>query len=263
MPMTTETAGAEPHRARSTEAVVSVDNVSFAYGDLPVIESVSIDVESGAFLGLVGPNGSGKSTLLNLMLGLQKPDTGVVGLFGEPAGEFDAGERIGYVPQNATTAAQRMPVTVRELVTMGRYPRRLVGRFSDEDRRAIDDALRAVEITDLADRQVGQLSGGQRQRVFIARALAAKADLLALDEPTVGVDAESREAFYELLADLNDSGLTILLIEHDIGVVTTYASEIACLNRQLYFDGDPEDFVATDALAAAYGTDQHVLTHDH
>jgi zinc transport system ATP-binding protein len=146
---------------------------------------------------------------------------------------------------------------------MGRYPRRLVGRFSDDDRRAIDNALRAVGISNLTDRRVGQLSGGQRQRVFIARALAAEADLLALDEPTVGVDAESREAFYELLADLNDSGLTILLIEHDIGVVTTYASEIACLNRRLYFDGDPEDFVATDALAAAYGTDQHVLTHDH
>ena len=261
--MTTETAGTESPRERSTEPVVSVDDVSFAYGDLPVIESVSIDVEPGAFLGLVGPNGSGKSTLLNLMLGLQKPDTGAVRLFGEPATEFDAGERIGYVPQNATTAAQRMPVTVRELVTMGRYPRRLVGRFSDEDRRAVNDALRAVEITDLTDRRVGQLSGGQRQRVFIARALAAEADLLALDEPTVGVDAESREAFYELLADLNDSGLTIILIEHDIGVVTTYASEIACLNRRLYFDGDPEDFVATDALAAAYGTDQHVLTHDH
>ena len=261
--MTTETTGAESPRGRSTEPVVSVDDVSFAYGDLSVIESVSIDVEPGAFLGLVGPNGSGKGTLLNLMLGLQKPDTGTVRLFGEPASEFDAGKRIGYVPQNATAAADRIPATVRELVTMGRYPRRLVGRFSDEDRRAIDDALRAVEISDLAGRRVGQLSGGQRQRVYIARALAAEADLLALDEPTVGVDAESREAFYELLADLNDSGLTILLIEHDIGVVTTYASEIACLNRQLYFDGDPEDFVATDALAAAYGTDQHVLTHDH
>jgi len=261
--MTTETTGAESPRGRSTEPVVSVDDVSFAYGDLSVIESVSIDVEPGAFLGLVGPNGSGKSTLLNLMLGLQKPDTGTVRLFGEPASEFDAGERIGYVPQNATAAADRIPATVRELVTMGRYPRRLVGRFSDEDRRAIDDALRAVEISDLAGRRVGQLSGGQRQRVYIARALAAEADLLALDEPTVGVDAESREAFYELLADLNDSGLTILLIEHDIGVVTTYASEIACLNRRLYFDGDPKDFVATDALAAAYGTDQHVLTHDH
>lgn len=261
--MTAETTNSEPTRERSTVPVVSVDDVSFAYGDLPVIESVSIDIEPGAFLGLVGPNGSGKSTLLNLMLGLEKPDTGMVRLFGEPASEFDAGERIGYVPQNATTAADRMPVTVRELVRMGRYPRRLVGRFSDDDRQAIDNALRAVGISDLTDRRVGQLSGGQRQRVFIARTLAAEADLLALDEPTVGVDAESREAFYELLADLNDSGLTILLIEHDIGVVTTYASEIACLNRRLYFDGDPEDFVATDALAAAYGTDQHVLTHDH
>jgi len=261
--MTTETAESESARERSPEPVVRVDNVSFAYGDLPVVESVSIDVRPGAFLGLVGPNGSGKSTLLNLMLGLQKPDRGTVRLFGEPASEFGAGERIGYVPQNATSAAQKMPVTVRELVTMGRYPRRLVGRFSEDDRQAIDDALRAVDITNLVDRRVGQLSGGQRQRVFIARALAAEADLLALDEPTVGVDVESREAFYELLTDLNNSGLTILLIEHDIGVVTTYASEIACLNRRLYFDGDPEDFVATDALAEAYGTDQHVLTHDH
>jgi len=99
--------------------------------------------------------------------------------------------------------------------------------------------------------------------VFIARALASGADLLALDEPTVGVDAESREQFYELLSDLNEDGLTIVLIEHDIGVVTTYASDIACLNQQLYFDGSPEDFVETDALADAYGTDQHVLHHDH
>ena len=204
--MTTETADPESPRERSTEPVVSVDNVSFAYGDLPVIESVSIDVEPGAFLGLVGPNGSGKSTLLNLMLGLQKPDMGTVHLFGEPATEFDAGERIGYVPQNATAAADRMPVTVRELVMMGRYPRRLVGRFSDEDRRAIDDALRAVEITDLAHRRVGQLSGGQRQRVFIARALAAEADLLALDEPTCTIYPPDVAAPYRSTTWISASG---------------------------------------------------------
>jgi len=260
--MTTETVRVSTDQTPDAP-VVSVQDVSFAYGDLAVIDSVSIDIEPGAFLGLVGPNGSGKSTLLDLMVGLREPDAGTVRLFGEPATAFEAGERIGYVPQNATTAARRLPLTVRELVTMGRYPRRLVGRFSDADHQAIDDALRAVEIIDLADRRVGQLSGGQRQRAFIARALAAEADLLALDEPTVGVDAESREAFYELLAELNRSGLTIVLIEHDIGVVTTYASEIACLNRQLFFDGDPAEFVATDALAEAYGTDQHVLTHDH
>ncbi|ELZ42621.1 zinc ABC transporter ATP-binding protein [Halorubrum californiense DSM 19288] len=99
--------------------------------------------------------------------------------------------------------------------------------------------------------------------MFIARALASEADLLALDEPTVGVDGESREEFYSLLRDLNATGLTVLLIEHDIGVVTTYATDIACINRQLYFDGNPDEFVETGALARAYGTDQHVLQHDH
>jgi len=257
MPMTTSTT------QRQSEPVIQIKNASFSYGSAPVLESISLAVEPGEFLGIVGPNGSGKSTLLDLMVGLRQPDSGTVRLFGEPATDFAAGERIGYVPQDATTVAREMPITVREVVRMGRYPRRLVGRFSAADRQAVDDALEQVGIADLAARRVGRLSGGQRQRVFIARALAAEADLLALDEPTVGVDAESREAFYELLADLNRSGLTIILIDHDIGVVTTYATEIACLNRRLYFDGDPNEFVATDALAEAYGTDQHVLHHNH
>jgi zinc transport system ATP-binding protein len=254
---------ATTERERSRDPLISVDDVTFGYGEIPVLESVSIDVEPGSFLGLVGPNGSGKSTLLDLMLGLRRPDSGTVSLFGEPAHEFDAGERIGYVAQDATKAARDMPVTVREVVEMGRYPRRLFGRFSTADRRAVEEALEQVGITDIASRRVGRLSGGQRQRVFIARALASEADLLALDEPTVGVDAESREEFYRLLHDLNATGLTVILIEHDIGVVTTYATNIACLNRELYFDGDPSTFVETDALAQAYGTDQHVLHHDH
>jgi len=295
---------ATTERERSGDPLINVDDVTFGYGEIPVLESVSIDVEPGSFLGLVGPNGSGKSTLLDLMLGLRRPDSGTVSLFGEPAHEFDAGERIGYVAQDATKAARDMPVTVREVVEMGRYPRRLFGRFSTArraveaaleeaefadltgltpremveigrdsrrlfgqlsaaDQRAVEEALEQVGITDLASRRVGRLSGGQRQRVFIARALASEADLLALDEPTVGVDAESREEFYSLLADLNATGLTVILIEHDIGVVTTYATDVACLNRQLYFDGDPSAFVETDALAQAYGTDQHVLHHDH
>ncbi|OYR60460.1 MULTISPECIES: metal ABC transporter ATP-binding protein [Halorubrum] len=250
-------------RQQSGNPLISVDDVTFGYGEVPVLESVSIDVKPGSFLGLVGPNGSGKSTLLDLMLGLRRPDEGTVSLFGEPAHKFDAGERIGYVAQEATKAARDMPITVREVVEMGRYPRRLFGRFSAADRQAIEDALEQVGITDLASRRVGRLSGGQRQRVFIARALASEADLLALDEPTVGVDAESREEFYGLIHDLNATGLTVILIEHDIGVVTTHATDVACLNRQLFFDGDPEEFVETDALSQAYGKDQHILQHDH
>ncbi|MFO7832832.1 MAG: metal ABC transporter ATP-binding protein [Halohasta sp.] len=250
-------------RQQSGDPLISVDDVTFGYGEVPVLESVSIDVEPGSFLGLVGPNGSGKSTLLDLMLGLRRPDEGTVSLFGEPAHKFDAGERIGYVAQDATKAVRDMPITVREVVEMGRYPRRLFGRFSAADRQEIEDALEQVGITDLASRRVGRLSGGQRQRVFIARALASEADLLALDEPTVGVDAESREEFYGLIHDLNATGLTVILIEHDIGVVTTHATDVACLNRQLFFDGDPEEFVETDALSQAYGKDQHILQHDH
>ncbi|TQQ82000.1 metal ABC transporter ATP-binding protein [Halonotius roseus] len=244
-------------------AVLTAENVTFAYAETPVVDGVSLTVEAGAFLGLVGPNGSGKSTLLELLIGLRRPDSGTVELFGESATSFDDGERIGYVPQDVATANGEMPVTVAEAVRMGRYPHRWYGRFDDADRAAITDALDRVGIADLADRRVGRLSGGQRQRVFIARALAAGADLLALDEPTVGVDADSREAFYDLLHELNDEGLTIILIEHDIGVVTTHASEIACLNRELFFHGDPETFVETDALADAYGGSQHVIAHDH
>ena len=244
-------------------AVVEVDDVTFAYAERPVVERVSLDVAEGAFLGLVGPNGSGKTTLLELMIGLRRPDSGTVTLFGDPAHESDHGERIGFVPQDVADAKGEMPMTVREAVRMGRYPRKLFGRFTREDRQAIDAALKRVEIEDLADRRVGRLSGGQRQRVFIARALAAEADLLALDEPTVGVDAESRESFYGLLHELNDDGITIVLIEHDIGIVTTHASEIACLNRELFFHGDPDTFVETDALADAYGGSQSIIHHEH
>jgi zinc transport system ATP-binding protein len=243
--------------------LIEVRDVSFAYADRPVIDDVSLTVAAGDFLGLVGPNGSGKTTLLELMIGLREPDRGSVSLFGEPAHASGERDRVGFVPQNAGDSAGDMPVTVREVVRMGRYPRKLVGRFGDADRTAVADAMRRVDITDLAERRVGRLSGGQRQRVFIARALAADADLLALDEPTVGVDAESREAFYTLLGELNDEGIAIILIEHDIGVVTTHASEIACLNRELYFHGDPETFVETNALADAYGGTQSVVHHDH
>ncbi|PCR90795.1 metal ABC transporter ATP-binding protein [Natrinema ejinorense] len=243
--------------------VVDLDNVTFAYGEQPAVKEVSLTVEEGDFLGLIGPNGSGKTTLLHLMLGLRSPDRGSIELFGDPVSQFDDGERIGYVSQQATSAGGSMPVTVREAVTMGRFAHAGHGRLTDEDRATVDDALETVGITELADRQVNQLSGGQRQRAYIARALASEADLLALDEPTVGVDAESRDAFYQLLESLNASGITIILIEHDIGVVTDRASRIACINTELYHHGDTESFVESEALTEAYGATGQVVHHHH
>ena len=243
--------------------VVALEDVTFAYGDQPAVSDVTLRVDEGDFLGLIGPNGSGKTTLLHLMLGLRTPDSGTIELFGEPVSAFDDGERIGYVSQQATSGGGSMPVTVREAVTMGRFAHAGHGRLTADDRAIVDDALETVGITDLADRQVNQLSGGQRQRAYIARALASEADLLALDEPTVGVDAESRDAFYQLLESLNDDGITIILIEHDIGVVTDRASRIACINTELYHHGDTESFVESDALTEAYGATGQVVHHHH
>ena len=244
-------------------AIVDLDGVTFSYGDTVAVSDVSLTVEEGEFLGLVGPNGSGKTTLLHLMLGLHDPDEGSVELFGRPVEEFDDGGRIGYVSQKATSRGGAMPVTVRECVTMGRFAHAGRGRLSETDRAAVADAIETVGIGDLADRLVSELSGGQKQRAYIARALASDADLLALDEPTVGVDAESRDAFYALLDELNGDGITVILIEHDIGVVTDRANRIACINTELYHHGDTESFVESDALAEAYGTTGQVVHHHH
>ncbi|MES3517153.1 MAG: metal ABC transporter ATP-binding protein [Natronomonas sp.] len=245
------------------DEIVEVENVTFSYGETTAVEDVSLSVDAGEFLGLIGPNGSGKTTLLHLMLGLLSPDSGSVELFGEPATSFEAGERIGYVSQRATDRGGTMPVTVRETVLMGRFARAGHRRLSTEDEETVDAALERVGITDLADRRIGALSGGQRQRAFIARALASEADILALDEPTVGIDADSRDEFYRLLNDLNDNGMTIILIEHDIEVLTEHVDTVACINTQLYHHGGTVSFLESEALAEAYGATGRILEHDH
>jgi zinc transport system ATP-binding protein len=267
--------------------VIEVAGVDFGYTATPVVRDISLQVDAGEYVAVVGPNGSGKSTLLKLMVGLLEPDEGVARLFGEPAHQFDDGSRIGYVAQHAS-ASKEMPITVREVVKMGRFSHVGLGRFADEnsvdslrenpvgtvndavnavfgrlspaDWEIVDDALATVGMSAFADRRVTQLSGGQRQRAFIARALASEADLLVLDEPTVGVDAESVDAFYDLLAALNREGITVILIEHDLGAVVEHADRVVCLNREVYFDGPTEEFVESDALARAFGTEARFLT---
>jgi len=233
---------------------ITVENVNFAYDDRPVLRDISLAIEEGEFLGLVGPNGSGKTTLLKIMLGLQTPDTGTVELFGTLAKKFDEGTRLGYVSQHSTDAETMMPVTVREVVRMGRYPHAGVRRLRERDRMHVDEALKTVGISGLEDRRISKLSGGQRQRAYIARALASEADLLALDEPTVGVDADVVEQFYKLLADLNREGITIVLIEHDIGVVAEHASTMACLDRELYEHAETSAFLESGALERAFSS---------
>lgn len=239
--------------------MIDVEGVDFSYGATQVLEDISFSVDAGEFIGIVGPNGSGKSSLLQLILGLREPDDGTITLFDRPTRDFHQRERVGYVAQDVTENTKEMPITVEEVVLMGRFPHAGFTRVDGADRERTRTALRTVGIEHLADRRITQLSGGQRQRTYLARALAGEADLLVLDEPTVGVDAESVEAFFDLLEELHRDGITILLVEHDIGAVIEHTARILCLNGELYFDGSPQAFSTSDALEQAYGT--HIPQH--
>ncbi|BBW95576.1 metal ABC transporter ATP-binding protein [Geobacillus sp. FSL W8-0032] len=246
--------------------VVQVEDVSFRYEKEDVLEHIDLSVQKGAFLGLVGPNGSGKSTLLKCVLGLLKPTSGRIFLFGEPVESFRAWQRIGFVSQKANSFNRGFPATVEEVVTSGLAAKRgLFRALRREDYRAAEAALAAVGLAGLAKRNIGELSGGQQQRVFIARALASEPELLILDEPTVGVDARHVQEFYELLGDLNRRGLTLILVTHDIGTITDRVTHIACLNKRLYFHGNTEEFaqLGDEAISRFYGHSLRVLCHGH
>ncbi len=249
----------------TTENIIEVADISFSYGNDEILHNISLDVPRGDYLGIIGPNGAGKTTLLKIILGLLKPTLGTVLLFGKDVHEFKERSKIGYVPQKATNFDERFPATVSEVVLMGRYARRgLFNHITKEDKRLAKLALEHVGMWSYKDRLIGELSGGQQQRVFIARALATQPEIIFLDEPTVGVDQKAREEFYELLKKLNrEMHLTLVLISHDVELVTKEASHIACIDRELVCHGLPEEFLGDSRLSDFFRNGVKIMTHKH
>ena len=232
-------------RVEPSVSALELERVSFSYrGGPPALEDVSLAVDPGAFLGIAGPNGGGKTTLLRLALGLQRPLTGHVRLFGATPGTRGL-PRVGYVSQRAQLASAT-PVTVREVVETGRLAvRGPVGRLDAADRCAVARSIERVGLRDRADAPVRTLSGGMQQRAFIARALASEPALLALDEPTTGVDAASQESLATLLADLRaELGVTILYVSHEFGAVEHVVSRLVLVRGRIVFDGTPAELPA-------------------
>lgn len=214
--------------------VAEISHLTFGYpphyAAQPVLEDVSLEVHPKDFLGVIGPNGGGKTTLLRLMLGLLRPQRGVVRVFGRSPREVRA--RIGYVPQHAGIDLS-VPANVLDVVLAGRLGRSSWGPwFGRSHVETAMEALRQTETADLARRPLGTLSGGQRQRVLIARTLAADAQLLLLDEPTAGVDARMERSLTDLLHRLNQR-LPIVVVSHDVSFISTHLKRVACLNRRL------------------------------
>ncbi|WP_438432199.1 metal ABC transporter ATP-binding protein [Gorillibacterium sp. sgz500922] len=208
------------------DPVISLEDVSFSYEGMKVIDGLSFVAKERDFVGLAGSNGAGKTTLMKMLVGLLKPESGQIKLFGTPLAEFRDWNRVGYVPQK-TNFNPLFPATVGEVVTSGLYGRNtLFKRVGAAEKRKCAAALEALDISSLADRKIGQLSGGQQQRAFLARALVGSPELLILDEPTVGVDVETQDSFVRLLTHLHQHHhLTFLIVTHDREMLASFLED--------------------------------------
>ncbi len=240
-----------------TNSIINLEHITHKFNHSIALSDVSLEVKQGEFWALIGPNGSGKSTLLKIILGLLKPSQGTIELFGGPIDSFNQQQRIGYVSQKSNAFTTKFPATVLEVVKSGLTSKKgLFKRFNKEDEQRAIDALHVVKMADRKDESIGDLSGGQQQRVFIARALVSHPDLLIMDEPTVGIDRQNVESFYSMLSELNrEYGIAILLVTHEIDVVTKLATHIACLNRSIHFHGVHADYekMSETELSGWYG----------
>ena len=247
---------------KEKDVLVDLHDVWVAYDGKWVLKSIYFKCYAGEIFGIVGPNGGGKTTLLNVILGLVHPDKGSVKLFGHSPGKHSRLE-IGYLPQ-VSHANQSFPVTVLDVVLMGLYNRLgFFNRPSRHNKQVAMDLLAQVNMAEHAKRPFGILSGGQQQRVNIARALASKPKLLILDEPSTGVDSVAQEDFYELLAQFrNEQDISVIMVSHDIGVITLHADRVACLNVQIHYHGEPDSCFTPEIRQSVYGKDMQVIIHD-
>ncbi|MEZ6234446.1 MAG: metal ABC transporter ATP-binding protein [Phycisphaerales bacterium] len=218
-------------------AALDIRAVSYSYPGTtrPALEAINLRLEPGTRLGILGPNGGGKTTLLRLVLGLLKPQTGEIRVFGRTPREARRESLIGYVPQRAEIEAG-FPLSVRQVVTLGATHAASAWRpLKPAQRDAVEKAIDLVDAREFADRPIGKLSGGQTQRVLIARALAASPRMLLLDEPTVGIDIAGQRRFAELLGRIHTNlGLTVVVVSHSVRTMATGCDMVACLRGRLH-----------------------------
>lgn len=236
---------------------LEIKNLNVNFGHTSVLKDVCLEVFEGEVLGIIGPNGGGKTTLLKTVLGIVKPQTGEIRVFGKPV--RDSASLIGYVPQHADLD-RNFPITVLETVFTG-----CVGggihpffRYSKQQKEKALEALKKVQISDLSNNRINELSGGQFQRMLIARAIVSDPKILFLDEPTASVDPASKESIYSLLEELKKD-MTVIMVTHDLMAVSSIIGKLACLNRTLVYHGEPE--LKPHVVDELYGCPVELIAH--
>ena len=219
------------------KTVIEIEKLGYSYGEGWILNDLSLKIEQGDFVAVIGPNGAGKSTLLRLLAGILKPAQGRIAIFGQDRENFTAWDKIGYVPQNPARQHRAFPISVREVVSLGRLSGgSMFQHYTHEDKAAVDDIIERFSLKKLAHRKIGELSGGQQQRVYLARAMVRSPQLLLLDEPATGVDPDAKEELYTMLGEINrGQGVTIVMVSHDLELAVKVCKYALCLDH--YFCG--------------------------
>ncbi len=247
------------HRAdNQSRHVIAFSHATYTMGHTTALEDISLNINEGEFVGIIGPNGSGKTTILRAILGLILPQTGTLQIFDCACENLRCHHRarIGYLPQKGKID-RNFPITVLETVIMGRYGvRGLFNRSGNEDTTIALQALEEVGMRDFQNQPFGQLSGGQQQRILIARALAQQPQVLLLDEPTTGIDTTTQHTILELIRRLHrELQLTILLVTHDINLISPLVDKLVLLNTHLFANGHPTKVLQYNILSQVYGNE--------
>ena len=221
-------------------ALLEVRDLALGYDSQAILENISFQVNSGDYLCIVGENGSGKTTLMKTLLQLQAPLSGEI-----LRGDGLQKNEIGYLPQQ-TVVQKDFPASVREIVLSGCQNRMGFRPFYRKEEKALaEENMQRMDILTLADRCYRELSGGQQQRVLLARALCATRKLLLLDEPVSGLDPHVTAEMYSLIGKLNEEGLTVIMISHDIEAAVRYATHILHIGSTVFF-GTKEEYLQSD-----------------
>ncbi|MFE0687126.1 ABC transporter ATP-binding protein [Streptomyces xiamenensis] len=240
----------------TVQHTLRTEELRLTYDRHEVVKGLSLDIPPGRITMIVGPNACGKSTLLRGLARLLTPASGSVLLDGASIHSRPTREvatTLGILPQ---TPVAPDGITVTDLVGRGRYPHQgWFRRWSEEDERAVAEALEATDVAGLADRAVDELSGGQRQRVWIAMALAQGTDLLLLDEPTTYLDITHQVEVLDLLTDLNTSaGTTVVVVLHDLNLACRYADHLVAMrDGRIVAEGPPAEVVTEQVVSDVFG----------
>lgn len=230
-----------------------------------VVENANFSIPMGSYMGVVGPNGGGKSTLMQALVGLIPLQSGNISIMGVPLEGFNQWNKIAFLSQESINFDESFPLSVRELVGLGRITRSKLGRrLGKDDWEKVDEALRFMGVRKLADRRIGQLSGGQKQRVLVAKAIVREPEIIILDEPVSGVDVETQERFFMLLSNLNSKqGTTILIVSHDLATVFCRMNQVMCINKKVYTSPISPEHNPNNILKKVYGQHFNFVFHEY